>query len=102
VLYFSEADGGDATYNVEDASYLKLRSVSASYALNPQQIDSFGLGSLGVRSLSLGVVARNLFTITNYDGFDPEGALNLNSRTNSDTSGYPPTRSLTAEISVTF
>jgi len=102
IRYYREAEGGDATYNVEDASYLKLRAVSASYPLNSSQLSAIGLGGLGVRSLSIGLVARNLFTITNYQGFDPEGALNLNTRANSDTSGYPPTRSLTAEISVTF
>ncbi len=102
IRYFREAEGGDATYNVEDASYLKLRTLSASYPLSQSHLAAIGLGGLGVQSLSIGLVMRNVFTITNYQGFDPEGALNLNSRANSDTSGYPPTRSLTAEISVTF
>ena len=103
VLYFREAEGGDATYNDEDASYLKLRSVSASYTMNQSQIDRVGLGSLGVRGLTLGMNVRNVFTITNFNGFDPEGAFNLNTRARGGGGGgYPPTRSLTGEVSVTF
>jgi hypothetical protein len=61
-----------------------------------------GLSRAGIRELSLGLVVRNVFTVTNYKGFDPESGLNLNTRLSSDGGGYPPTRQLTAEVSVTF
>lgn len=100
--YYRSAQDGDNSYATEDASYLKLRTLSVSYRMDQSRIARFGLGRAGIRDLTLGLTARNVFTLTNYEGFDPEGALNLNDRTNSDTSGYPPTRTLTAEITITF
>ncbi|MEX2570734.1 MAG: SusC/RagA family TonB-linked outer membrane protein [Gemmatimonadota bacterium] len=102
IQYFRSAMGGDATYTIEDASYLKLRTLSANYLLNQNQIQGWGLGATGLESVSLGLVVRNVFTLSNYDGFDPENALNLNNRSNADGGGYPPTRNLTAEVTVTF
>ncbi|MQA91686.1 MAG: SusC/RagA family TonB-linked outer membrane protein [Gemmatimonas sp.] len=100
--YFRAAVDGDNSYTIEDSSYLKLRSLSATYNLGQQQVNRFGLGATGIESMTLGVVVRNVFTITNYDGFDPEGGLDLNARTNSDAGTYPPTRNLTAQVTVTF
>lgn len=51
----------------EDASYLKLREISALYALP----DDF-LGT-GVRRASVSIGARNVATWTGYGGGDPEG-----------------------------
>jgi TonB-linked SusC/RagA family outer membrane protein len=48
---------------VEDASYAKLREASVSYHLGP-------IGGMGDWDVT--VLGRNLFTITNYQGFDPE------------------------------
>ena len=102
IAYFRSANDGDATYYVEDAAYLKLRTLSATVQLNRGQVQNLGLGALGIHNLTLGLIARNIFTLTNYEGFDPEQALNLGTRINSDAGQYPPTRSLTAEITVTF
>ena len=53
--------------------------------------------------MQVGITGRNIFTITDYSGFDPEQALNLNSRLNAvGTGNYPPTRTWTAEVAVTF
>ena len=52
----------------EDGDFVKLREVSASYAVP----DRF-LGRLrGVRSLSINLAARNLAVWTDYSGIDPE------------------------------
>ena len=102
IQYFRDANDGDASYYIEDASYLKLRTLSATYQMNRESVERFGLDRIGLQNLSVGLIARNIFTVTNYDGFDPEQALNLNNRTNSDGGGYPPTRQLTAEVTVTF
>lgn len=54
---------------VEDADYVKLREIAVRYDF------SGVLGNLGinqVRSLSLGVAARNIATWTEYSGPDPE------------------------------
>jgi hypothetical protein len=50
-------------YSVEKATYAKLRELMVSYHVG--QIS--GVGDWGVS-----LVARNLFTITKYRGFDPE------------------------------
>ncbi len=89
-------------YAVEDASYLKLRTLGVNYRLNPSQLQRVGLGGVGVESLQVGLVGRNIFTITNFSGFDPEQSLNLNNRANVGGAAYPSTRTFTAEVSVTF
>ncbi len=48
---------------MEDGSYVKIREASISYAFN----DLFG-----IRSGSISVIGRNLFSFDNYSGFDPE------------------------------
>ncbi len=104
VSYYREAVGsGGSTYITENADYLKLRTLSVNYRLNQNQLQNLGLGGIGVQSLSLGLIGRNIFTLTNYSGWDPEQGLNLNTRLNSvGLNTYPSTRQLTAEVSVTF
>jgi TonB-dependent starch-binding outer membrane protein SusC len=49
---------------VEDGSYLKLRELSVSYTAFPE--------FLGLRSIQFSLVGRNLLSIDNYSGYDPE------------------------------
>ncbi|HMB90423.1 MAG TPA: TonB-dependent receptor, partial [Rhodothermales bacterium] len=49
---------------VEDGSFVKLRELSVAYTLYPQ--------SATVRSVRLSLVGRNLFSIDDYSGYDPE------------------------------
>ena len=58
---------GPNNFFVEDASYVKLREVNVSYRL----VEAFGAGNWTV-----GLTARNLYTFTDYTGFDPEVGLN--------------------------
>jgi TonB-linked SusC/RagA family outer membrane protein len=51
---------------VEDGSYVKLREVSLFYTLKGEKIGNI------FDSVKLGVTGRNLFTFTNYSGWDPE------------------------------
>ncbi len=51
---------------VEDGSFVKLRELSLYYTLNGDK-----LGNL-IDEVKFGFVGRNLFTITDYSGFDPE------------------------------
>jgi TonB-linked SusC/RagA family outer membrane protein len=52
---------------VYDASYIKLKNISLTYAF-PESL----LSRIKVRSFDIYVSAQNLFTITNYPGYDPE------------------------------
>jgi len=102
IAYYRAANDGDASYFMEDASYLKLRTLAMSFNLTGDWLSRLQLDHAGLNNLSVGLTARNIFTITNYKGFDPEQALDLNTRLNSDGGGYPPTRTLSAEFEVTF
>lgn len=84
-------DQGDLRPYVEDASFVKLREVSVSYAV-PARIAAH-LGSL--KRLELTVSGRNLLTFTGYSGLDPElSDLGLASLGRfHDVAPVPPTRS---------
>jgi TonB-linked SusC/RagA family outer membrane protein len=52
---------------VEDASYLRFRTVSLRYTFQPKLLQK-----LRLKSLSSFITGENLFTLTNYTGQDPE------------------------------
>lgn len=55
---------------LEDASYLRLRTISLAYNINENRIGNLTNGV--VRSLRIFARATNLLTITAYSGLDPE------------------------------
>lgn len=55
---------------VEDASYLKFREVALSYSLPKKMLGNTLNGIF--KGVTAKIVARNLFTITGYSGYDPE------------------------------
>ena len=55
------------SYFVEDASYLRMRSLILGYSFKPSTLER-----LGVNKFRLYLQAANLFTITSYTGLDPE------------------------------
>jgi len=91
-----------STYFVEDGSYLKLRVLAANYRFTPNQLARFGLSRMGITSMQLGLIGRDLFTITDFRGFDPEQGLAVTGAAQTAGSAYPPSRSFTAEIQLTF
>ncbi|HBK72027.1 MAG TPA: hypothetical protein DDZ39_10300, partial [Flavobacteriaceae bacterium] len=117
ILYSNNASNLDRGYSntshfVEDGTYTKLREVSLGYTLNEKS-----LGKLGkhVKGLKLSIIGRNLYTITNYSGFDPEVAYSRGARgaraqrnvpnpTNDaiDRRAYPQFRVFTGMIQLTF
>ena len=88
--------GSGAGY-VEDASFLKLRELSATlHAPAPWA------GSVGATALSLTLAGRNLATLTRYSGADPE--VNAGGQVPLGTADYatqPPVRSLVLRLEVT-
>lgn len=77
---------------IEDASFLRLKNISIAY-----DVPTTLLGENNpVKGLRFSLTARNLFTITNYSGLDPEVDSNL-------TLGqYPNTRQYVASVRVSF
>jgi hypothetical protein len=90
--YNSWHGGNDARILIQDASYLKLREVTLSYAV-PERVVRRIPGGLATMRVSLS--GRNLMTWTHYWGPDPEANNfgNNNVIRISDLAGYPPTRS---------
>lgn len=52
---------------VEDGSYIKLRELSAAYTFHPTEF--------GIRSLTVSLIGRNLFSIDDFTGYDPEVSI---------------------------
>lgn len=84
-LAYSYYTGSDAS--VVDASFIRLKNVSLSYTLPTKWISK--TEGTNIRVYAQG---QNLFTITNYEGFDPESQGVVT----------PPLRTVTAGLQFTF
>lgn len=84
---------------VEDASYIRLKNVTLGYRL-PANI----LKRTGIQSLRIYAGATNLWTITDYTGYDPEANTYGQSTTliGIDYGGYPQTKTYTIGINIGF
>lgn len=88
------------SYFIEDASYLKLRELSMYYSI---PVAKLGNMSQWISMLRLGVKGHNLYTITNYSGYDPEVASGTDlSNFPFDNFGYPNYRTFTASLEIRF
>jgi TonB-linked SusC/RagA family outer membrane protein len=90
---------------VEDASFVKLRELALSYRLGAPQLAAIGLR--GVSGATLSVIGRNLFTWTDYDGYDPEvgragGTTGSAALARVDGYNYPNFRTFTFGVQVDF
>jgi len=74
--------------SITDASYIRLKNMSLSYSL-----PSNWLSKIHVNTLSLSISGQNIFTLSNYEGLDPE--------TQSMTT-LPPLRTLTIGMNLTL
>jgi hypothetical protein len=89
-------------YFVEDGSYIKLKELSVNYTFVRDQLQRIGLGALS--ELRLGFIARNLFTITDYSGLDPEvsGLFGDPFQVRMDWFQYPQFRTFSTVVELTF
>jgi TonB-linked SusC/RagA family outer membrane protein len=89
------------SYFVEDASYLKLREMSIYYNWSSKFFTKAGLGF--IKSAKLGLLGRNLLTITKYSGWDPEVADITDPTTFIiDDFSYPNYRTISASLEIRF
>jgi len=88
-----------STRFIEDGSYLRIQNISLSYTL-PRNITR----KARMDRVKVYVNAQNLYTFTNYSGYDPEiGAFNQDARRqNIDMGRYPSPRVITMGIDVEF
>ena len=84
---------------IEDASFLRLNTLTLGYTLPEKLIKKAYLSSL-----RLYATCYNVFTITNYTGSDPESdCVRKNNLTpNCDYSGYPRSRSFVIGLNLNF
>ena len=84
---------------MEDGSYVRVKNVVLGYNL-PNNIVS----KIKARTLRVYVNLQNIYTFTNYEGYDPEiGSYNQNPLlTGVDNGRYPLPRMYTAGIKLGF
>jgi TonB-linked SusC/RagA family outer membrane protein len=90
---------GNAETNIFDASYLKLREARIEFNL-----PGTWLQKLSIQQTSIAVYGRDLFNITDFPGFDPEGG-NLNSGTLTpgvELMQFPSTRTMGVNMTFKF
>lgn len=102
-----DLDPSDAARNfrasdffVKDGSYIRLQELRLTYNFQEKIISKWGLSNL---SVYLG--AYNLFTLTRYDGFDPEvgkvtGTESNNLNMGIDHGNYPQARTFTIGLKI--
>lgn len=97
--YMPRAIYGDPNQNtrvsdryIENGSYLRIKNITVGYTF-PKQI----LQSVKLSSIRLYASCQNVYTFTNYSGFDPEVGVN-----GVDYSVYPVTRTISAGLNLNF
>ncbi len=85
-------------YFVEDASFTKLREVSLTYTLDKQ---NFG-PKIPIDNIQFTLSGRNLYTWTDYSGYDPEVALSGSPIFRLDEFSFPNFRTYAMSIQITF
>jgi len=88
-------------YFVEDASFVKLRELSVSYNVGDRLLGSTGLNRI-VRGAKVALIGRNLYTWTNYSGFDPDVVAGGDFNFRVDGFRYPTFRTITGQVELTF
>lgn len=88
-----------SSFQVEDGSFIRLRNITLGYSIPTKKI--FGDS---IDRLRFYVTGTNLFTITDYLGYNPEVSnISTNSLTpGEDYGAYPLTKSITMGVNLTF
>lgn len=85
-------------YNIEDGSYLRISNVTLGYTLPANLVKK-----AHIHNARIYVTANNLYTFTNYSGFDPDvSSESTILKRGVDNSAYPKTSSYVVGINLTF
>ncbi len=88
-----------STRIIEDGSFLRLKTVSLGYNFTPAALRKTGF----FKTARVYMAAQNLYTWTNYSGYDPEVSVRNSALTPGfDFSAYPRARTVTFGINTTF
>ncbi len=87
----SQTNFANSTRFIESGSYMRLKNVQIGYTL-PKELTKKAF----IERLRFYVTASNLFTITNYSGYDPEVGSGV------DYGNYPQSRTFTFGLNANF
>jgi TonB-linked SusC/RagA family outer membrane protein len=93
-------NGRLSAYQVENASFIRLKNLRLAYDIPQRLIEKIGMARFQIYA-----TGTNLFTITDYTGYDPEVGLRTagdNETAGIDNGQYPLTRQYTLGIHVSF
>ena len=96
--YFNIYNGNNvSSWFVEPGGFVRLREVTLRYDVPARALGR--LRALGIRGLSFSLIGRNLFTSTDYSGYDPEvGSATLRL----DDFVYPRFRTVTGSVNIEY
>lgn len=98
---FSDKNGNGRFSNrwIEDGSFLRVKNINLAYNFKPTL-----LKSIGFKNARFYVQGTNLFTITDYTGFDPEVSFSNNNPLTQglDWSVYPLSKTYTIGVNLSF
>ena len=87
-----------STRVIEDGSYLRLKTVSLGYTLQKKILERYKIEKVRVF-----VSAQNLYTLTNFSGYDPEVSVRNSAITPGlDFSAYPRAFTMNMGVNVVF
>ena len=86
-----------SSYYVEDGSYLRLKNITLGYTI-PRHISR----KVGISHARIYVTAENIFTWTDYSGYDPEVAFHNRLISGLDYTTYPRARSFFFGLSIKY
>jgi len=85
------------SFYVEDGSYLRMQNITLGYNLPATTLDSWGMEKLRVFAS-----ANNIFTITGYEGLDPQVGGGADTNFGVDNGNIPVTRQWVLGVNVIF
>ncbi|MDB9836047.1 TonB-dependent receptor [Flavobacteriaceae bacterium] len=92
------SNGTSSDWHIEDGSYIRLQNVSLGYNLPESVLESLQLDKLRV-SLS----GQNVFTISDYSGYNPEvSGRRTNTAPGEDYGTYPLAKTFSVGLNVSF
>jgi TonB-linked SusC/RagA family outer membrane protein len=98
--FYRNVHRGNSQNFIEDASWIRLRNVTATYALR----SSWLAKTKFISGASVSLTGNNLWLHTDYSGFDPEGSSFSSGSVVDGFTGftYPSTRSYIVTVNLTF
>lgn len=95
---FSGTEYVNSSRWVEDGSYLRLKNLTLGYSL-PDKV----LRKMHLSQLRIYVSATNLWTVTDYSGYDPEASMGMDAYgAGIDRGIYPSAKSWVVGLDITF